>query len=101
MKEIDLEELRKWETEKRHYLLVDVREIEEHDLFNIGGELAPLTCLKDYLNLFQVDLPIVIYCKRGIRSQLAIQRLQRWGAVGHFYNLRGGILSLLQKPGKI
>ena len=95
MNEIDLEQLRKWQAEDRPHLLIDVREHEEHEHFNIGGKVAPLSSLKENLSLFRTDLPTVLYCKRGIRSQLAIQRLRRWGEVGDFYNLRDGILALL------
>ena len=40
------------------------------------------------------EKPVVIYCKRGIRSQIAIQRLQRKLPNVEFYNLDGGIYNL-------
>lgn len=94
MKNITYLELQKWQSEKRPFQLIDVRNPDEHTAFNIGGLLIPLADIlrqKDQINLQQ---PVVFYCKRGIRSQLAIQKLQRKYPEGDFYNLINGILYL-------
>jgi rhodanese-related sulfurtransferase len=37
------------------------------------------------------DKPVIVYCKRGIRSQIAIQRLQEKFGFTNLINLRGGM----------
>jgi rhodanese-related sulfurtransferase len=94
--QLTLEELRQWKAEGRDFLLIDVREPDEHEAFNIGGQLIPLGKIMRHVNDLPEDRPIVVYCKRGIRSQIAIQRwAQRKKAT--FYNLQGGIFSEILK----
>lgn len=94
MKEIDLNTLKVWEEDNRSFQLIDVREPEEHQAFNIGGKLLPLGEIVKRIEDIPGDVPVVFYCKRGIRSQIAIQRLSRFRENADFYNLRGGILHL-------
>lgn len=96
MKEIDLNTLKVWEEDNRSFQLIDVREPEEHHAFNIGGKLLPLGEIVKRIADVPEDVPVVFYCKRGIRSQIAIQRLSRLRENAEFYNLRGGILHLKQ-----
>jgi rhodanese-related sulfurtransferase len=71
--------------------LVDVREAHEHAAFNIGGELAPLSELFDHISKIPADRPVIVYCKMGIRSQLAIQRIHDKFGFTNLINLQGGI----------
>jgi len=96
IKQLSYDELCHWQEENRTFQLVDVREKEEHEAFNIGGDLLPLSSLFSETEALQTDLPIVFYCKRGIRSQIAIQRLMDRFPNGEFYNLQNGILHLKQ-----
>ena len=76
--------------------LVDVREEEEHAAFNIGGKLIPLTELMDHLDEIPKDREVIIYCKLGVRSQIAIQRLEQKG-FHNLVNLAGGVNRLSKK----
>ncbi len=76
--------------------LVDVREEEEHADFNIGGKLLPLTELMDHLDEIPKDREVIIYCKLGVRSQIAIQRLEQKG-FSNLVNLTGGVNRLKKK----
>lgn len=76
--------------------LVDVREEEEHADFNIGGKLIPLTELMDHLDEIPKDREVIIYCKLGVRSQIAIQRLEQKG-FNNLVNLTGGVNRLKKK----
>ncbi len=76
--------------------LVDVREEEEHSDFNIGGKLLPLTELMDHLDEIPKDREVIIYCKLGVRSQIAIQRLEQKG-FSNLVNLTGGVNRLKKK----
>lgn len=90
MKEITVEELEVWKTSSKHFLLLDVREEWEHAHFNIGGTLIPLSELLRRKDEIPPSLPVVIYCEKGIRSVIAIQRLEMLG-LDNLYNLKGGM----------
>jgi adenylyltransferase/sulfurtransferase len=70
--------------------LIDVREPEEHEAFNIGGELIPLGEITHQLERISTEKYVVIYCRKGIRSQVAIQRLQEKFPFTNLVNLIGG-----------
>jgi rhodanese-related sulfurtransferase len=95
MKEISFEELESWKKSDKDFELIDVREPWENELFNIGGKLIPLGEIitrKDEIDIS--GKPIVVYCKRGIRSQIAIQRLEKYFEDAEFYNLERGVWEL-------
>jgi len=70
--------------------LIDVREPYEHEDFNIGGELIPLGDIIQNAAKIAIDKPVIIYCRKGIRSQVAIQRLQEKSPFKNLINLIGG-----------
>ena len=72
-------------------ILIDVRESFEHDFFNIGGTLIPLGTLFENSSLIPNDKPVVLYCQKGIRSMIAIQRLQQKFGYDNLINLSGGM----------
>ena len=71
--------------------LVDVREQHEHDAFNIGGLLIPLGEIISRMNEIPTDQRVVLYCKRGIRSMIAIQKLLLKNPQLDLINLSGGM----------
>ena len=75
---------------KEDYQLIDVREPDEHSEFNIGGELIPLNEIVQQVEKIATDKPVIIYCRKGIRSQVAIQRLQEKFPFTNLINLIGG-----------
>lgn len=97
MKEITYGQLEEWISSGKGFTLVDVREPIEHAQFNIGGDLIPLDELISRSGEIPYDQPVVFYCKRGIRSQIAIQKLARQRSGADFYNLTGGILNIKAK----
>jgi len=72
-------------------LLIDVREPMEHNQFNIGGTLIPLGDVMESASQIPRNREVVFYCKMGIRSQIAIQRLQERFGFTNLLNLKGGI----------
>lgn len=92
MKHITFEELEHWRAESRDFQLIDVRTEEEHFSKNIGGTLIELEDIIVEKNQIETSKPVVIYCKRGIRSQIAIQKLERKFGWTNLYNLKEGIL---------
>ena len=95
MKNILLSELNRWLAEGKKIQLIDVREEDEHEAFNIGGALIPLSKINRWQPSESDLSPVVVYCKRGIRSQIAIQRLAPKFPNVAFYNLENGILDLM------
>lgn len=76
MEHLTVEQLKAWMNESASYTLIDVREAFEHAAENLGGTLIPLGEVMRRSSEFLSDKPVVIYCRKGIRSQLAIQRLE-------------------------
>ena len=72
-------------------LLIDVREDFEHDDFNIGGKLIPLGEVLINAGEIPKDVTVVVYCRKGIRSQIAIQKLQERFGYTNLVNLKGGM----------
>ena len=93
MQNITYAELQVWIAEGKKFQLIDVREADEHAAAHIGGVLIPLNKISRWQPEDQT-LPIVIYCKRGIRSQIAIQRLAPRFPNADFYNLENGIMAI-------
>ncbi len=75
---------------KEDIQLIDVREPAEHNEFNIGGELIPLGTIVQQIEKIATDKPVIVYCRKGIRSQVAIQRLQEKLPFKNLINLIGG-----------
>ena len=71
--------------------LLDVREPFEHADFNIGGHLIPLGNIISMAAHIPKHEPVIVYCKRGIRSQIAIQRLEKKFGFTNLINLEGGM----------
>ena len=90
IKEISPVKLRQWMEEGLTFSLIDVREGYEHEAYNIGGKLIPMGELMGSLDHIERDKPVVIYCEKGIRSVIAIQRLEALG-FENLYNLTGGM----------
>ena len=77
--------------EKEEVFLLDVREPDEHADYNIGGILIPLSEILLQYQQVPTNRTVVVYCKKGIRSQIAIQRLQEKFGFPNLVNLRGGM----------
>jgi len=91
MLSITASELHQKINDKEDIILIDVREPFEHEAFNIGGTLIPLNTLFENLDAIDRNKPVFIYCEKGIRSQLAIQRLQDKYHFANLVNLSGGM----------
>ena len=76
--------------EQPDLFLIDVREPIEHEDFNIGGQLMPLGELMQHANDIPKDKPVVVYCHHGVRSVIAIQKLEAKLGFSNLINLQGG-----------
>ncbi len=80
-------------TNKEDFILIDVREAFEHADFNIGGILIPMDTVFENIDAIPKDKPVVLYCAKGIRSAIVIQRLEEKLGYTNLVNLSGGIYS--------
>ncbi len=91
MPSITPESLRDKITNEEDLQLIDVRMPFERGEFHIGGLHLPLQDIFDHLHLIATDKPVVIYCQKGIRSMIAIQRMEERHGFANLINLSGGI----------
>jgi rhodanese-related sulfurtransferase len=90
MHQLTATELRAWMAAGKDFLLVDIREGWERELYNIGGEHIPMGELFNKTNELPRDRDVVLYCEKGIRTVVAIQRLEASG-FQNLFNLSGGM----------
>jgi len=89
MHPLSIQEFKDWVEQGKEFLLVDVREDFERDLFHIGGLHIPMGDLPARMQELNTGKPIVFYCEKGIRSTIAMQRLEPLG--WDMYSLTGGM----------
>lgn len=98
MKQITFTELKERLAANPDIFLLDVREDFEHEDYNIGGVLIPLSEVLSKASSIPKDKEVIVYCRKGIRSQIAIQRLEEKFGFTNLCNLTGGIEKWRQEP---
>lgn len=95
MKTIDVSALKNKMDNGESLNLVDVREVSEHDEFNIGGILLPLGNIRvgeiDTIEHLK-ESEVYLYCRSGNRSGQAALILESMG-FSNVTNVVGGMLS--------
>lgn len=71
--------------------IIDVREPEEFEYCNLGGELIPLGELPKQAGRITRDKPVVLVCHHGFRSAQALNFLSQRLGYDNLLNLKGGI----------
>jgi rhodanese-related sulfurtransferase len=72
-------------------MMLDVRTVEEwNDVHLPGATLIPLEQLAGRVSEVPTDVPVVIYCRSGNRSHIALRILQNAGFTD-VHNMIGGI----------
>ena len=92
MNEISVQELKEKIDKGEDFQLIDVREDFEYETSNLGGELIPLGGILIETDKIAKDKDVVIMCRSGKRSAMAVQQLEAQGFT-NLYNLYGGILA--------
>lgn len=75
------------------FQLIDVREPNEYEVAQIGGELIPLATVPDNIDKIDKNKKVVMHCRSGKRSGNAVQFLEQQHGFDNLYNLQGGILA--------
>ncbi|MDN3657758.1 rhodanese-like domain-containing protein [Ferruginibacter paludis] len=89
-KSITVIQLKELMDNQSDFQLIDTREAYEHASFNIGGTLFPLAEITKHIAEIEKEKPVILYCRAGVRSQIAIQRLLQKFPFQNLYNLTGG-----------
>ena len=89
--EIGMEELK---ANHEQYMLLDVRTYDEREAYDIGGYHIPLDELENRYTEIPEGKDLVVYCKAGVRSKMAISILRLKGVTNTLINLKGGILGM-------
>ncbi len=97
VKEINVAELKKMQEEGEDFQLIDVREQNEFDTANMGGELIPLGSIPQNVEKIAKDKKVVVHCRSGARSAQAIHYLQTNFEFDNLLNLKGGILAFQEQ----
>ena len=97
IKEISAKELYDWQVKGKKFQLIDVREPNEYEIVQIGGELIPLSTVADQAGRISRDVDVVVHCKVGGRSSKAIRELEEKFGFKNLYNLTGGILAYIDQ----
>ncbi len=92
MKEITVTEFKKLQDDHADYQLIDVREDNELEICEMGGEHIPMGDVMDNLDKISKTKQVVIHCRSGARSGTICRALEAEG-FNNVYNLKGGILA--------
>jgi len=93
MKEITVLELKAKLDKKEDFQLIDVREQNEKDFADIGGELIPMNTIPQNVDKINKGKEVVVYCRSGARSGQVVQFLEQNHGFQNVFNLKGGILA--------
>ena len=96
VEEILVKELNAVINEDKNIQIIDVREPREYELGNIGGISIPLSDLENRLNEISSNGKTIVVCRSGVRSQKAIQKLQKNG-FQNLLNLKGGLVEWVKE----
>jgi|SaaInlStandDraft_6_1057023.scaffolds.fasta_scaffold49932_2 rhodanese-related sulfurtransferase len=77
--------------DENSYELIDVRELREKSIADIGGKLIPVNTLPSIVDdEFLKDKRLILYCHHGVRSFQGVQYLHSKG-FARVQSLQGGI----------
>lgn len=93
MNEITVQELKQKIDNNDDFQLIDVREPFEYEMSNLGGENIPLASVLLESDKIATDKPVIVSCRSGKRSAVAIMQLEQQLGYDNLYNLEGGILA--------
>jgi sulfur-carrier protein adenylyltransferase/sulfurtransferase len=97
VKEISIAEFLQWQEQGEAFQLIDVREPTEFNAIHMGGQLLPLATLVEQAGHISRDKKVVVHCKSGKRSAIAIQLLEDTFGFENLYNLKGGLVEYIHQ----
>ena len=91
MSKIDVQTLKSWRNEKTEHQLIDVREDWEVEIGHINGLHISMDSFLDSIEEVRRDIPVVIHCRSGSRSEAVVHHLTKQLGYENVNNLIGGI----------
>ncbi len=89
---IDVDQLKKWQAQKKSVYILDAREPNEYKVSHLEG--AKCVGYNKFSKKKVKDIPkdatVVVYCSVGYRSGKVVKKLRKWG-FSKAYNLHGSI----------
>lgn len=95
--EISVFDLKRKMDDNEKFFLLDVREEYENHIATLGGYLIPLRELPNRVDELNSDDEIIIYCRSGKRSHIAVNYLRDVKGFSNVKNLTDGILEWSDK----
>lgn len=89
---IEPSEMAQWLKQNNSPRIIDVREKDKHQEFNLGGENISILKFASHINDLDPDEPIVIYCQIGQKSFNAASLLIQ-ADFSCVYSLKGGVVA--------
>jgi len=80
-----------FQAQRDNFFLIDVREIWEHEDYNIGGINISYSEVADHIAELPTDKSILFYCQTGQRSKVAVTLLKQKSFSGSIFSLSEGI----------
>jgi len=93
MKEITVQELKTKIDNSDDFQLIDVRENNEREFTNIGGDHIIMGSIVQNIDKISKEKEVVIYCRSGSRSGQVVNFLETNHGFKNLLNLKGGILA--------
>lgn len=91
VKEISPAELKAWKDSGTPFQLIDIREEHEVAYCSIGGQHIPMGEVFSHLNELKTDIPVVLHCQSGRRSEAVAFAIEQKFGRSNLYSLSGGI----------
>ncbi len=97
--EITSDELNDLINNKRNAIqLIDIRSINEEPILNTLKEIQiPFEEIVENRGKINAEKKVIVICKLGIRSAIAIQLLEKNSSLTNLYNLKGGVTEWIKK----
>jgi sulfur-carrier protein adenylyltransferase/sulfurtransferase len=93
VKAISVTQLKEMKESKEDFVLIDVREPDEEQICSLGGKLIPLGSIDKETEQIPTDKKVIVHCRSGKRSYMAIMFLQQEYGFTNLFNLDGGIVA--------
>jgi adenylyltransferase/sulfurtransferase len=91
MYSISPQEFAEWKKSGKAHQLIDIRELYEVETCTIGGDHIPMGEIVGRLNEINRNVPVVIHCKSGRRSEAVVAHLRSMG-LDNVISLSEGIM---------
>ena len=92
IKSITVVELKEMIDKGEPLQLVDAREYVDFEIYHIKDAICiPISELLEKADRIPDDIPVIVYCKYGMKSQPSIQNLQNEKGFTNLYSLKEGL----------